>query len=60
MRLANRACARQVVIVADRELEAEVATVKDMNTGEQSTIPLARLADNLINNTELNYVSTHP
>jgi len=48
MRLANRACARQVIIVADRELEAEVATVKDMNTGEQSTIPLARLADNLI------------
>ncbi len=48
MRLANRACARQVVIVADRELEAEVATVKDMKTGEQSTIPLARLADNLI------------
>ena len=48
MRLANRACARQVVIVADRELEAEVATVKDMNTGEQLTIPLAQLADNLI------------
>ncbi len=49
MRLANRACARQVVIVADRELEAEVATVKDMGTGEQSTVPLAGLADNLIN-----------
>ena len=48
MRLANRACARQVVIVADRELEAEVAAVKDMRTGEQSMIPLARLADNLI------------
>lgn len=47
MRLANRACARQVVIVADRELDAEVATVKDMRTGEQSTIPLARLADYL-------------
>lgn len=48
MRLANRACARQVVIVADRELEAELATVKDMGTGEQSMVPLARLADSLI------------
>ena len=48
MRLANRASARQVVIVADRELGMELATVKDMGTGEQSMVPLARLADNLI------------
>ena len=48
MRLANRARARQVIIVADRELDEEVATVKDMKSGEQSTIPLAQLTDNLI------------
>ena len=47
MRLANRANTSQVVILAEQEMEAETATVKNMLTGEQESVPFAELVKNL-------------
>jgi len=44
---ANRAHARLAVIVGDDELAAAQATVRDMDSGEQQTVPLAELAGHL-------------
>ncbi len=47
MRLANRANANWVVILAEKEMETEKATVKNMVTGEQTAVDFARLTQNL-------------
>ena len=40
MKAANRSGARYAVIVGDRDLEAGVAQVKDLGSGEQQSVPL--------------------
>ena len=47
MRLANRANANWVVILAEEEMKTEKATVKDMVTGEQTAVQFSRLIQNL-------------
>jgi histidyl-tRNA synthetase len=44
---ANRAGIRQVVIVGDDELRDGVASLRDMDTGEQRRVPLAGLVEEL-------------
>lgn len=44
---ANKANARLVVIVGDDELAAEQATLRNMDTGEQQTVPMGDLARHL-------------
>ena len=44
---ANRANARLAVIVGDDELAESQATLRDMDSGEQQTVPLADLAAHL-------------
>lgn len=51
MRLANRAQAKWVIILGEREVEMETATVKNMLTGEQTDVHFSRLAEDLINKT---------
>ena len=41
---ANKANARLAVIVGDNELAENQATLRDMDSGEQQTVPLADLA----------------
>ena len=43
MRAADRSGARLAVVVGDRDLEAGVAQVKDLGTGEQTAVPLTDL-----------------
>ncbi|MXZ18862.1 MAG: histidine--tRNA ligase [Rhodothermaceae bacterium] len=47
MRLANRANASWVVILAEEEMKTEKATVKNMVTGEQTAVQFSRLIQNL-------------
>lgn len=47
MREANRSGAPRVVIAGDTELDAQQATVKDMSSGEQTTVALDALARHL-------------
>ncbi|MCY4157990.1 MAG: histidine--tRNA ligase [Bacteroidetes bacterium] len=47
MRLANRADAHRVIILAEQEMQTETATVKNMLTGEQKSIPFIELVENL-------------
>ncbi len=48
LRHANRIGARSAVLLGDRELEAGVAMVRDLDSGAQSEIPYAELADHLL------------
>ncbi|BCJ86330.1 histidine--tRNA ligase [Effusibacillus dendaii] len=48
LKAADRLGARQVIILGDDELSQGVANVKNMATGEQSTVPLAELADKIL------------
>ena len=50
MRLANRFGASWAVILAERELETETATVKNMETGEQIAVQCNRVAEILTEN----------
>ncbi|MDD9876846.1 MAG: His/Gly/Thr/Pro-type tRNA ligase C-terminal domain-containing protein, partial [Magnetovibrio sp.] len=45
---ANKANASAVVILGEDELAKDVATVRDMETGEQAEAPLASLVDHLV------------
>jgi len=45
MKRANRIGARFAVIIGDEELAAAAATVRDLDSGEQSAVALDRLAD---------------
>lgn len=45
MKAADRLSARQVVILGDDELAQGVANLKDMETGEQISVPLAELIE---------------
>jgi histidyl-tRNA synthetase len=47
MKAADRLQARQVVILGDDELAQGIANVKDMETGEQVSVPLAELVEKL-------------
>jgi histidyl-tRNA synthetase len=47
MKRADRMDAKQVLIVGDKELEEGAAILRDMNTKEQESIPLANLVENL-------------
>lgn len=47
MKRANKVNACAAVILGERELEQETATVRDMDSGEQKEIPLARVAEEL-------------
>ena len=47
MKRADRLDAKQVLIVGDKELEEGAAILRDMNTKEQESIPLANLVENL-------------
>jgi histidyl-tRNA synthetase len=44
---ANSVGARNVVLLGSKELARNVATVKDMASGEQREVPLAELPDAL-------------
>ena len=44
---ADKIKARAAVILGDNELARQVAAVRDLDTGEQTEIPLAALADRL-------------
>ncbi len=45
MKYANKIGAKKVVIIGENELEKGTANVKDMATGEQTEIELARLPE---------------
>ena len=47
MKLANAAGATHAVVIGDRELAADVVSLKDMATGEQREVPRATLAEAL-------------
>lgn len=47
LKQANTLNAGRVVIIGPREMEAGEATVRDMQTGDQTTVPIAALADRL-------------
>ncbi len=47
LKRADRLGARVAVLIGDDELAREAATVRDLDTGEQVEVPLARLADHL-------------
>ncbi len=47
MKRANKVGASVAVILGERELEQETATVRDMDSGEQKEIPMARIAEEL-------------
>jgi histidyl-tRNA synthetase len=57
MKEANRQDARYAVIIGKDELAAQAAQVKNMETGEQTSVPFADLADALSNH-ELRTTST--
>ena len=50
MKYADRVRAAHVLIVGDEELEHGNVTVKDMTTGEQSTVSRADVAGLLLSN----------
>ncbi|HEY9376845.1 MAG TPA: His/Gly/Thr/Pro-type tRNA ligase C-terminal domain-containing protein, partial [Jiangellaceae bacterium] len=43
MRAADRSGAAYAVVLGERDLQAGVAQVKDLRTGEQTAVPLDRL-----------------
>ncbi|HEX3969979.1 MAG TPA: histidine--tRNA ligase [Stellaceae bacterium] len=47
MQRANKIKARAAVILGDNEIERQVATVRDLDSGEQAEVPLASLAERL-------------
>ena len=47
MKAADRSGASYAVVVGDRDLEAGVAQVKDLRSGEQAAVPLAEIATRL-------------
>ncbi len=47
LKRADRLGARVAVLIGEDELAREAATVRDLDTGEQVEVPLARLADHL-------------
>ncbi len=44
---ADKVKARAAIILGDNELERQVAALRDLDTGEQSEVPLAALEDRL-------------
>ena len=46
---ADRLCANYVIVLGDKELERDVATVKEMASGQQEEVPLQALVDVLKN-----------
>ena len=50
MKQANKMQARFALILGDEELAAQSARAREMSTGEESTIPMAELADKLRKN----------
>ena len=50
MKQANKMQARFALILGDEELAAQSARAREMSTGEESTIPMAELADKLREN----------
>jgi len=48
MKAADRSGARFALVLGDRDLEADAAQVKDLESGEQDTVPLPRLVDVLV------------
>ena len=47
MKRANKVNARAAVILGEDELARQVATVRDMDSGEQVEVPLDKVADHL-------------
>ena len=47
MKAADRSGARWAVVVGDRDLEAHVAQLKDLTSGEQTAVPLSELLEQL-------------
>ena len=47
MKRANKIAAKVAVILGDNELDQNVATLKNLSSGEQSAIGLDRIADAL-------------
>ena len=47
MKAADRSGAPYVLVLGERDIEAGVAQVKTMSTGEQQAVPLADLTDHL-------------
>ena len=48
MKHANRLNARDVVILGDEELQQGVATVRDMATSQQESVPLGQVVERLM------------
>jgi len=47
MKAADRSGAAHAIVAGDRDLAAGVAQVKDLRTGEQRSVPLDRLVEEL-------------
>jgi histidyl-tRNA synthetase len=47
LKRANKIAARAAVILGDDELKRDIATLRDLDTGAQEEVPLARLRDRL-------------
>jgi histidyl-tRNA synthetase len=47
LKRANKVAARAAVLIGEDELKRDAATVRDLDSGEQVTVPLASLADHL-------------
>ncbi len=47
MKSASTECARYAVIVGAKELESDSVTLRDMDSGEQSVVPISELADRI-------------
>jgi histidyl-tRNA synthetase len=45
MKSADRSGAPLVIVLGDNEVQAETAVIKEMTTGEQSTVPWDRVID---------------
>src|ERR1700710_2075090 len=48
MKAADRSGARTAIVLGDRDLEAGVAQVKDLQSGEQRPVPLESLVEELV------------
>jgi histidyl-tRNA synthetase len=47
LKRANKIAARAAILLGEDELARDAATVRDLDSGEQITVPLASLADHL-------------
>jgi len=47
LKRANKIAARAAILLGDDELKSAVATVRDLDSGDQVSVPMASLKDHL-------------